>query len=118
MPEMGGLEVQDRLAETRHGIADHLHYRPRRRAHLCQALKAGAFDFLEKPLDGEVFSTTSARRWLAAEEQKRQAAADSPPAWPAHPREKEVLDLLVAGKTLKEIAAVRNVTVQPSGNIA
>ena len=55
MPEMGGLEVQERLAEdgielpiifiTAHGDVPAC----------AQAFKAGALDFLEKPLDGKLF---------------------------------------------------------------
>jgi len=114
MPEMSGLEVQERLAEngiqlpiifiTAHGDVPTC----------AQAIKAGAIEFLEKPLDGKVFLDRVRKTLARGLEQKRHG----PPAEYATrrnrltPSEKDVMDLLIAGKTLKEIAAVKNVTVQ------
>ena len=80
----------------------------------AQALKAGAIDFLEKPLDGKVFLDHVRKALARGEEQRRQGPAAELAARMNRltPSEKDVLDMLIAGKTLKEIAAVNNVTVQ------
>ena len=106
MPEIGGLEVQERLAEdgielpiifiTAHGDIP-----------TCsQAFKAGALDFLEKPVDGKVFVDHVRKALARGAEQKRQGPAAEFAARMSQltPQEKKVLDLLISGKTLKEIA--------------
>jgi two-component system, LuxR family, response regulator FixJ len=114
MPELDGLEVQQRLWErgvqlpiifiTAHGDVPTC----------AKAFRAGAFDFLEKPVDDGLLLDYIHKALARCAEQK----------WPCPPaefasrlvqltvREKEVLDLLLAGKTLKEIAASKGVTVQ------
>jgi two-component system response regulator FixJ len=65
-----------------------------------QALKAGAADFLEKPFkDGELLAAVQA---ALARDSDAVRAAERLAALTA--REREVLDLLVAGKSSKEIA--------------
>ncbi len=114
MPEMSGLEVQQRLTEdgidlpilfiTAHGDVPTC----------AQALKAGALDFLEKPLDGEVFLDHVRKALARGVEQKRPGPTADLAARIARltPSEKGVLDLLIAGKSLKTIAALSDVTVQ------
>ena len=114
MPEMTGLEVQQRLTEdgidlpiifiTAHGDVPTC----------ARALKAGALDFLEKPLDGKVFLDHVRQALARGTEPKRPgpAAEFAARVTQLTPREKEVLDMLISGKALKEIAAVSNVTVQ------
>jgi FixJ family two-component response regulator len=114
MPEMGGLELQNRLAEdgidlpiifiTAHGDVPTC----------AQAFKAGALDFLEKPVDGKIFLDHVRKALVRGTEQKRQPPSAELTARLSRltPAEREVLDMLIAGRTLKEIAAVNNVTVQ------
>ena len=114
MPEMSGLEVQERLGKdgielpilfiTAHGDVPTC----------ARALKAGALDFLEKPLDGKVFLEHVRTALARGAVQKPQGAAAEFAARTTQltPREKEVLDMLIGGKSLKEIAALSNVTVQ------
>ena len=80
----------------------------------ARAFKAGALEFLEKPLDGKAFLHRIRKALESAADDKRHA-----PTAPfavlldrLTPREKAVLDMLVSGKTLKEIAALSNVRVQ------
>lgn len=80
-----------------------------------RALKAGAMDFLQKPVPPEVLLT----RVHAALEVDRQARAVTAEhasilARLARltPREREVTELLVAGKVSKEIATAMNVSVR------
>ena len=114
MPEISGLDVQQRLREagsdlpiifiTAHGTV----------SACAQALKAGALEFLEKPLDGKVFLDRVRKALVCGTKRKRQGPAGEFADRMAllTPREKEVLDMLIFGKSLKEIAAVSNVTVQ------
>jgi FixJ family two-component response regulator len=114
MPEMSGLEVQQRLAErgirlpiifiTAHGDVP-----------ACrQAFRAGAFDFLEKPVDDKLLLDHIQKALARDAEQQQLGSAPDFVARVARltPREKLVLDMLIACKTLKDIAAATNVTVQ------
>ena len=107
MPDLDGLALQRRLTEagvtlpvivmTGHGdipIA-------------VAALKAGAVDFLEKPFDDErlIAAVRAALQASAAARQKDVAAAGvAARLGSLTPREREVLDLLVAGNPNKTIA--------------
>jgi FixJ family two-component response regulator len=115
MPEVGGLEIQQRL--SRDGVELPIIFIT---AHgdvrtCARAIKAGAVDFLEKPVDGELLLDRireALARGAELREQQRIAADAAARISRLSPREKDVLQLLVAGKTLKEIAALSNVTVQ------
>jgi FixJ family two-component response regulator len=80
-----------------------------------RALKAGAFDFLQKPVP----PTMLLERIRAAIEVDRQARAATTERAPVierlarlTPREREVMELLVAGRTSKEIATALDVSVR------
>jgi FixJ family two-component response regulator len=80
-----------------------------------RALKAGAVDFLQKPAAPKLLL----ERIRAAIENDRQArtvtterAVVSERLAHLTPREREVMELLLAGKTSKQIAAVMNVSVR------
>jgi two-component system, LuxR family, response regulator FixJ len=114
MPEMSGLEVQRCLGErgirlpiifiTAHGDVP-----------ACrQAFRAGAFDFLEKPLDDKLL-LDHIQKALARDAQQKELGSEPDFAGRTSqltPREKLVFDMLVSCKTLKDIAAATNVTVQ------
>ena len=109
MPEIDGLQLQSRLNErdvklpviimTAHGEVPVA----------VRALKAGAVDFLQKPFD-EAQLLDAVRRALEANRLAVAAAAATSRAAEKlallTPREHEVLDLLVTGKSNKEIAKV------------
>jgi FixJ family two-component response regulator len=114
MPEMGGLDIQERL--THDGIELPIIFIS---AHgdvptCAQAFKAGTLDFLEKPVDDQVFLDHVRQALARGANQKQQGPAAEFVARLTRltPREKDVLDMLISGRTLKEIAAVSNVTVQ------
>ena len=114
MPEMDGLEVQRRLGEQGVGLPI-IFLTAHGDVPTCrQALKAGAFDFLEKPVDDEVLldHIQQALARDAEHDGQGSAAEFAARANQLTPREKEVLDLLISGKSLKKIAIVSNVTVQ------
>ncbi len=114
MPGMDGLALQAALAErdialpviilTAHGDA----------ANARAALKAGAFDFLEKPVDDalligmieaatRVEAETHAATTERAQVERRMQRLT--------PRERQVFDLVVAGRHNREIAAA--LTISP-----
>ena len=114
MPEMDGLELQQRLAErgvdlpvifiTAHGDV----------ANCARAFRAGAFDFLEKPVDDEVLLDQVQKAIARDTQRRRQGSASQFDLRTSQltPREKDVMAMLVAGKSLKEIAIAGNVSVQ------
>jgi FixJ family two-component response regulator len=80
-----------------------------------RALKAGAVDFLQKPVPPKVL-LKRIRAAIEVDYQARATAAEGAVVAErlAHltPREREVMELLIAGKTSKEIAAALRVSVR------
>jgi RNA polymerase sigma factor (sigma-70 family) len=114
MPRMSGLDLQQVLQErcillpvvvlTAHGDV------PTTRV----AMKGGAFDFLEKPINDEVL--LDVLKNAIREDIHRHAAESAEDALRSRlarltPREREVLDLLVEGLSHREIAA--RLTISP-----
>jgi two-component system, LuxR family, response regulator FixJ len=114
MPDLDGLEIQQRLWDrgarlpiifiTAHGDVPTC----------AAAFKAGAFEFLEKPVDDVLLLDRIQRALARASEQMRVGSTGEFAARMSQltPAENEVMHLLMSGKTLKEIARIRNVTVQ------
>jgi two-component system response regulator FixJ len=107
MPGMSGLELQQRLGErgaslpivflTAHGDVEMA----------VGAVKAGAFDFVQKPFrDQDLLDKLQAAMAQDAERQRRCDEAEDVQARIASltPRERELLALVVAGKANKAIA--------------
>jgi two-component system response regulator FixJ len=114
MPKMTGLELQKALHDrdillpvvvlTAHGDV------PTTRV----AMKGGAFDFLEKPVNDEIL--LDVLKSAIREDIHRHAAERAEDATRSRlgrltPREREVLDLLVEGLSQREIAA--RLTISP-----
>jgi two-component system response regulator FixJ len=80
-----------------------------------RALKAGAFDFLQKPAPPKLL-LERVRAAINSDRQARAVTTEHAEVLQrlAHltPREREVMELLVAGKTSKEIAVAMNVSVR------
>ena len=107
MPDMDGLELQEELTSrksllpviviTGHGDIPLA----------VRAMKAGALDFLEKPFARDIL-LAAVRRALGTSTEAAEAAANSKEIRnriaSLTPREREVFDLVVAGKQSKIIA--------------
>lgn len=107
MPEMDGLALQRRLRELRVRLPVIVMTGHADVPVAVQALKAGAFDFIEKPFDDEGLLATirralEASRRSHAEEAERTAVASRLAS--LSPREREVLEALLAGHPNKTIA--------------
>jgi FixJ family two-component response regulator len=114
MPGMDGLKVQQALWERGCGLPIIFITAHGDVPTCASAFRGGAFDFLEKPVDDDVLLDHIGKAVARDAEQRRQGSAHE---FAAHMsqltlREKEVLDGLISGKTLKEIAIASNVTVQ------
>lgn len=105
LPDMNGLEVQRRLGMTAPVIFVSAHGNMQS---AIEAMKAGAVDFLEKPVDGDVLLGTVARAlrdaWELFEQRKRLAEIQSRIDHLTR-REREVMMLVVTGHPNKVIAA-------------
>lgn len=109
MPEMNGLELQEKLAAEGSRLAVILMTGHADVPMAVGAMRAGAFDFIEKPFADESL-IDSIRRALGKAQERNRAAPAAVSAEVAQrlatltPREREVLDHLVRGSQHKVIA--------------
>lgn len=115
MPDIDGLQLQEMLAARdtrmpsiflsgRGGIPS-----------VVEALKLGAVDFLEKPVNHEVLRASVAlaiQRDTESCEQEIKRRAFLRRLGQLTPREREVFELLVLGKGTKEIAAALKISIK------
>lgn len=119
MPEIGGLQVQRLLMSTGAPppiifITSHSEI-----SAAVEAMKAGAFDFVEKPVNGHVLiekvqaalthSRTLHRERLS--QSSRQARLDL-----LTPKERAIVDLVVQGQSSREIATALDISVRTVEN--
>lgn len=107
MPGMGGLELQEELARHGRRIPVILMTGHADVPLAVKAMKAGAVDFVEKPFDEKAMLTAIQRAFtLGLEAARAEAEGNQIGSRLAHltPREREVLEALVAGKANKIIA--------------
>lgn len=107
MPEMGGLELVDRLNELGVGLPVIVITGHGDIPLAVEAMKAGVADFIEKPFDDEVMLTALRSALRRADEVGRREtdrAAVTERLNSLSAREQEVLDGLVAGHANKVIA--------------
>ena len=107
MPELNGLEVQARLKRSARQLPVIMITAKGDVRSAVRAMQLGAFDFIEKPLDGKAVLHSIAR---ALSSEKRVSQSDeSTTSLPAGynrltAREREVLGLLAVGESNKSIA--------------
>lgn len=107
MPDMSGLEVQEELVAKQDNLPIIMITGHGDIPIAVKAMKAGAFDFIEKPFKDEVI-LDSLRRALGLDEQfrRKESSAIDVGARVAllTPRERDVLEQLVIGRQNKVIA--------------
>jgi two-component system response regulator FixJ len=107
MPDMDGLQLQEELNRRQIGLPVIVVTGHGDVPLAVRAMKAGAVDFLEKPFDGEIMLDTVRRALTLSKQTRGQAALAELAASRVAlltPREKEVLEHLVAGHSNKVIA--------------
>ena len=115
MPGISGVEVHEHL--MRQGVATPVVFVT---GHgdvpmAVEAIKRGAFDFLEKPFNEQQLTSVIERALDADARAAGAAAAQTLIASRLarlSPREREVLDLVVAGKMNKTIADAMNISIK------
>ncbi len=112
MPEMNGFELMDALRShhvtlpvimiTGHGDVPAA----------VEAIKMGAANFIEKPFDGPVLIETVKRTMREPGAQLRNPRGTQERIDKLSPRERQVLDLVCAGKLNKTIADVLGISIK------
>ncbi|MCW8875842.1 MAG: LuxR C-terminal-related transcriptional regulator [Kangiellaceae bacterium] len=113
MPEMDGLQLQEILLEKDNGIPIIFISGCAQISASIQALKNGAFDFIEKPFDNEqlvrvvksAFELDLKNRLTQMQQSLTQQKFDS-----LSKREEEVMHWVVEGKSNKEIARILDIS--------
>ena len=115
MPGMSGLELQAYLARAEYRLPVVIITGHGDVAMAVKAMQAGALDFIEKPFHDEDL-LNSIRRAMETDSQARaqrsQYAAVLARLEELTPREHEVMDMVAAGKSNKEIATALGVSAK------
>jgi two-component system response regulator FixJ len=113
MPGMDGLELQSHLKQQGIQLQIVLMTGDGDVPTAVRAMKAGAFDFLEKPFDDEqLLRTIDAALYSNASRNEKVAMAAAERIALLSPREKQVLEGLVAGQPNKVIAGHLGLSVR------
>ena len=119
MPEMGGLEVQRLLLEMGSHLPIILVSGYPEVHSAVEAIKKGAFDFLEKPVDGtllvEKVQSALLRSAQLHDEDLAQAELDARLS-SLTPKERQIAELVVAGKSSPKIAEALEISVRTVEN--
>lgn len=115
MPNMSGLELQQHLNEQQHDIPLIIITGHGDISMAVQAMKAGACDFFEKPVDNDrlinrINECLDVDAKLHKEEESQNRANELLAR--LSKREKEIMDLLVKGKLNKVIAAELDISTR------
>ena len=100
LPGLSGLELQERLGPQRRTLPVVFLTDWVQPPVIVRAMRQGAHDFLQKPADPQQLVSAVDEAFAAA-----GATARSPGVAALTPREREVLDLILAGKQTRAIAA-------------
>ena len=119
MPEIGGLEVQRQLLEKGNCLPIILVSGYPEVHSAVEAIKKGAFDFLEKPVNGgllveKVQSALARSRQMHADFLERNAREARIAL--LTPKERQIAELVVAGKSSPRIAEALDISVRTVEN--
>ena len=119
MPEIGGLDVQQRLLDKGSHLPLILVSGYADVPHAVEAIKKGAFDFLEKPVNGgllveKVQSALARSRQMHAELLTRKTREARLAL--LTPKERQIAELVVEGKSSPKIAEVLDISVRTVEN--
>jgi two-component system response regulator FixJ len=114
MPEMNGLEVQEQLQQMKAQLPIILMTGQGDIQSAVRAMKNGAADFIEKPYsdDALIAAIESALKAGAQQNRTDEIAAAAARVETLSPRERQVLDALVAGRANKVIAFDLGISVR------
>ena len=112
MPGLSGVELLERLETLESAPEVILLTAYATVAQAVEAMKLGAFDYLQKPFSPRQVLDVVGRAWAARQQQLEKTA----PLHELTPRERQVLALLAEGKTDGEIAEVLGVSVRTISN--
>jgi two-component system response regulator FixJ len=112
LPDMDGLELQSRLVRGGVAMPAIIMTGQADVPTAVRAMKAGAIDFLEKPFDGEQLLRSINAAFDLHVDREQQAIAAARRINTLTPREREVLDGLVAGRQNKVIATQLGISVR------
>ena len=119
MPEIGGLEVQRQLLEKGCRLPIILVSGYPEVHSAVEAIKKGAIDFLEKPVDGKLLvdkvqSALIRSRQLHAEEMLRAAREERLSS--LTPKERQIAELVITGRSSPKIAEDLDISVRTVEN--
>lgn len=119
MPEIGGLEVQRQLLEKGCHLPIILVSGYPEVHSAVEAIKKGAVDFLEKPVDGKLLvdkvqSALVRSRQLYAEDMRRTAREERLSS--LTPKERQIAELVIVGRSSPKIAEDLDISVRTVEN--
>lgn len=104
MPGMTGLDLQDALRKRFHHLPLIVVSAYGKTADVVQAVRNGAIDFLEKPVDLVALSDTVQAALERDRRRKQLRATRDQAVWALSTRERQVLELFLDARTTVEIA--------------
>ncbi len=115
MPQMSGTELQQKLVDAGIQIPTIFVSGHADVPTAARAFRSGAFDFLEKPVNNQELLDRiqqALQRDAQWREQNERAPEIRARLKKLTPRERDVLDHLVEGKSIKQIASFYNISIQ------
>jgi len=115
MPGMSGLELQRALKRRGAGVPVIVITGHGAVSMAVEALQGGALDFIEKPFDDQLFLASVRRALDRSQRSAEQRKADAAVAGRAallSAREREVMDLIVAGRSSPAVAQQLGISVR------
>ena len=119
MPEMSGLQLQQHLLAA--GLPPPIIFVTGHSeiSAAVEAMRAGAFDFIEKPVDGHLLIEKVQKALIVSRELHKTRLSESTRQARIAlltPKEKEIVDLVIQGKSSREIADFFNLSVRTVEN--